>query len=252
MRNLKLQIEYDGTNYAGWQTQQTTPHARRKRPTIQQTIVRVLQKILRERVELIVSGRTDAGVHALAQVASFKTDSSLPAEKIRQALNALLPQDIAISGIEEVPLNFHPLRAAKSKIYRYSILNRQYKPALLKNQVYFCPFPLDLNLMRRAARVLVGRHDFKAFCATGSSARSTVRTVKKLNIEKRPPDLIIIEIEAVGFLYKMARNIVGTLIEVGRGRLLPGALRSILLSEDRRRAGPTAPAQGLCLVRVRY
>jgi tRNA pseudouridine38-40 synthase len=265
MRNIKLILEYDGTNYAGWQRQKN------RSKTIQQTVEGVLHKILQERVHIIASGRTDSGVHALGQVANFKTHSIILLAKLQLALNALLPDDIVITKAEEVGLNFHAIRDVESKVYRYTILNRNYDSALLKNKVYFCHFPLDENLMRRESRCLVGRHDFRAFCASGSRVKSTVRVIKRLTIKKIPYDLItitrqlqyksknqqglpliIIEIEADGFLYNMVRSIVGTLIDIGRSRLPKNSLKEILLSKDRKFAGRTVPASGLCLFKVNY
>ncbi len=256
MRNLKITLEYDGTNYAGWQTQ--------KLKTIQATLEKTLRKILCEKIKVIGSGRTDAGVHAFEQVANFKTNSTLSPKRIQSALNALLPDDIAVTKAQEVDLKFHAIRNVKSKVYRYTILNRDYPSALLKDRVYLCRFPLDIQSMRREARALVGRHDFKAFCASASSAKTTLRTIKAITIKKIPyshfsgpqkqrdNSLIIIDIQADGFLYNMVRSIVGTLIEIGRGRFGKGSLRKILLSRNRSYAGPTAPAKGLCLLKVNY
>jgi len=246
MRNIKLTIEYDGTNYFGWQIQN-----KRQSKTVQKTIEKCLQKILQRRIKLIASGRTDAGVHAKAQVANFKTESSLSLEKLQRALNAVLPPDIAITHIEEVKLDFHSRFEAKSKVYRYTILNRPYRSSLLKDSVYFYPYPLDTKLMQRQARILLGRHNFKAFQASDKKERNSVRTIKQLKIIK-DKDLIYIDIEADGFLYNMVRNIVGTLIEIGRGKFSAGSLRKIMLSKKRRLAGPTLPARGLCLVEVKY
>ncbi|MCX5697327.1 MAG: tRNA pseudouridine(38-40) synthase TruA [Candidatus Omnitrophica bacterium] len=265
MRNIRIEIEYDGSGYAGWQVQnspQCTVHSPQKR-TIQGTIEKTLQKILKEKVKVIASGRTDAGVSALAQVANFHTHCALPVEKIKNALNALLPKDIAVSRVQDVPLDFHAIRDVRSKVYRYRILNRAHRPALSLRGVYFCRFPLDSGLMRREARVLIGRHDFKAFCASGSSARSTVRTIKKITVGRYPYEyprsntkednsLIIIDIEADGFLYNMARSIAGTLVDIGRGRFKKSSMKSLLSARDRRLSGPCAPAQGLCLLKVKY
>lgn len=253
MRNIKLTIEYDGTNYAGWQCQK--PRVR----TVQGVLERALRKILRERAKLIASGRTDAGVHAAAQVANFKTARSIPAQNLRRALNSFLPPDIAVTAVEEAPLDFHSRFSAKSKVYRYTILNQPYPSAFLRNTACFCPHPLNIRLMRDAAARLIGRRDFKAFCASGSGAKTTIRTVKKISIKAshlpffslRYP-LIIIDIEADGFLYNMARNIAGTLIEIGRGKLKKSALKKILASGDRKLAGPAACACGLCLLKVNY
>jgi tRNA pseudouridine38-40 synthase len=277
MRNIKLTVEYDGTNYCGWQIQshQITPSIKlgtpcgRKPPShhkksIQGTIEKVLGKILSEKVRLIVSGRTDAGVHALGQVANFKTNSGISLQKLRWALNGLLPEDIVVTKIEQVSPDFHSRFDARAKVYRYAILNRNYPAALLKNRVYFYPYPLDIRLMRREARTLLGRHDFKAFCASGSSAKDTTRTIKRISIRKLPSELrpmsydlnhttlLSIDIEADGFLYNMVRNIVGTLIEIGRGKFPAGSLKKILLSKNRKLAGPNVLARGLYLLKVTY
>jgi tRNA pseudouridine38-40 synthase len=265
MRNLRLEIEYDGTNYCGWQVQNSpltslgTPFGRRLAKSIQEVIEKSLQKILQEKIRLIASGRTDAGVHAQGQVANFKTNSNITLEKLKRALNGLLPDDIAISKVKKVDLDFHSRFDAKSKIYRYAILNRAYPSALLRNKVYFYPYPLDIKLMRQEAHSLLGRHDFKAFCASGSNAKNTMRTIKKIEIKKTNWPLttghwplITIDIEADGFLYNMARNIVGTFIEIARAKFPKGSLRKILLHKDRQLAGPTVPAHGLCLLKVKY
>jgi len=253
MRNFKLTIEYDGTNYAGWQVQKScTSHvARRTSKTIQGTLEKTLFQILQEKIRLIASGRTDAGVHALAQVANFKTESKIALEKLQRALNGLLPEDITISGVEEASLDFHSRFDVKSKVYRYTILNRSYRSALLRDKVYFYPYPLNVKLMQKEARVLLGKHDFSAFQASGNSQQSSVRTIKKIKINQNK-DLVYVEIEADGFLYNMVRNIVGTLIEIGRGRFHPGQLEKILQSKNRKFSGPTVPAKGLTLVKVNY
>jgi len=245
-RNLRLGIEYDGTKYCGWQAQRS-----HRFKSIQEVIEKTLQRILREKIKLIASGRTDAGVHAQAQVANFKTHSKITTEKLQRALNGLLPQDIKINAIKEAPLGFHSRFAAKSKVYRYLILNRSYPSALLRNTVYFYPHPLKIRLMRREARFLLGRHNFKSFKASENKERDAVRTIKRIKISKKN-DLINIEIEADGFLYNMVRNIVGTFIEIGRGRSAYGSLKKILLSKNRKLAGPCVPASGLCLVKVKY
>lgn len=250
-RNIKLIIEYDGTNYAGWQVQRKTQNAKRKAHTIQQTLEKTLQKILQEKIKIIASGRTDAGVHAKAQVANFKTNSSITLKKLQRALNGLLPDDIVITKIEEVGLYFHSRFDAKSKVYRYTILNCAYPSALLKDMVYFYPYLLDIKLMQKEARVLLGKHSFKSFQASDNKERNTIKKIKRLKITK-DKDLIYIDIEANGFLYNMVRNIVGTLIEIGRGKLPKDSLRKILLAQNRKLAGPTAPAKGLCLFEVKY
>ncbi len=251
MRNIKLTIEYDGTNYRGWQVQRQAPSARRQADTIQETIEKALRKILQEKIKLVASGRTDSGVHALAQIANFKTGSNLPLEKIQKALNGLLPGDIAVSKAEEAGDSFHARFDAKSKIYRYTILNRPYRSAFLRNRVHFFSYPLDIKLMRQEAKCLIGRHDLKSFQAVDKKKRDSVRTIKSLKITKEE-GMVYIDIEAQGFLYNMARNIVGTLIEIGRGKMAKGSLKKILFSRSRLVAGPTAPASGLCLLEVKY
>ncbi|MBU1727460.1 MAG: tRNA pseudouridine(38-40) synthase TruA [Candidatus Omnitrophica bacterium] len=243
-RNIRLEIEYDGTNYCGWQVQDSGK-------SIQATIEKALKKILREKVSLIVSGRTDAGVHAEAQVANFKTGSSIPLNKLQLALNTFLPKDIVVSKVKEVPVDFHSRFSAKSKIYRYMVLNRSYSSAFLRNRSHLFSFPLNLRLMRQEAKCLLGRHNFKAFQAADKTERNPFKTIKRIRIDK-DGDLIEFQLEADGFLYNMARNIVGTLLEIGRGRFTKGDLIRILRSKDRGLAGPTAPARGLCLVKVKY
>ncbi len=273
MRNIKLTIEYAGTNYAGWQMQNSCQlsHACRQAgavscqpKTIQETIEKAIKKIIQKKVKIIGSGRTDAGVHAQAQVANFKTDSGIAIEKLRKALNAVLPDDISVIKTEEAGLDFHSRFSAKSKVYRYTILNRASRPAILRDTVYSFSYPLNLKLMRKDARVLLGRHDFKSFCASGSNTKESIRTIKRITIRKLPYNLspithnlnefplILIDIEADGFLYNMVRNIVGTLIEIGRGKLPEGSTKKILLARNRKFAGPTVPAQGLCLLEVKY
>ncbi|MFA5090936.1 MAG: tRNA pseudouridine(38-40) synthase TruA [Candidatus Omnitrophota bacterium] len=253
MRNLRLKIEYDGTNYAGWQIQNglRLKSIGCQKKTLQGVMERVLKEIFKDDIRLVASGRTDAGVHALGQAANFKTDSRINLDNLKKAFNGLLPDDIAVKKIEEVGLDFHSRFNACSKIYRYTILNRDYPAPLLRNTVYFCPHPLDVNLMRREAKILLGRHDFKAFQGRASKKNGSVRHIKTLKIIKKD-DLLYIDMEANGFLYNMARIIAGTLIELGRGKFSAGSMRRILYSRNRRLAGPTAPAHGLCLVKVNY
>jgi tRNA pseudouridine38-40 synthase len=253
MRNIKLVIEYDGTRFSGWQTQSKSRVAGSPghRVTIQETIEKTLGKILQKKVKVMASGRTDAGVHALGQVANFKADTKIPVISLQRALNKYLPDDIVIKSAADVDLDFHSRFDAKAKVYRYVILNRAYSSALLKNRVYFYFFPLNVELMQKASKVLLGRHNFKAFQASGSSVKDTVRTIKKLKIE-RSNDFVDIEIEADGFLYNMVRNMVGTLIEIGRGKFSVSSLKKIVHSKNRRLAGPTVPACGLYLSEVKY
>ena len=246
LRNIRLEIEYNGARYCGWQVQLNT-----RRKSIQEVIERVLCKILSEKVKLIVSGRTDAGVHALAQIANFYTGSKIPLDKLKLGMNGLLPRDIKISGVEEVRPDFHSRFSSKAKIYRYTILNRTHSSPLMDGKVFFYPHPLNLRLMRKEARALLGRHNFRSFQASLGKERNPVKTIKRLVITKNK-DFINIDIEADGFLYNMVRNIVGTLIQIGRGKSEKGHLEKILLLKDRRFAGQTLPAHGLCLIKVKY
>ena len=256
MPNFKIIIEYDGRRFCGWQKQG-------QKNSIQEILEKALRKVLREKIRLVASGRTDAGAHALAQAADFHTAKKIPPEKLIAAINSHLPKDIAVVRIDKVPAGFHSRFDAKSKIYRYTIFNRGFSSPLLRNFVYLCRFPLNLSLMRKEAQVLTGRHDFKSFCASGSDVKDTVRRIKRISIKKSTDQLsaigyepkgslISIEIEANGFLYNMVRNISGTLIEIGRGRFKPGSMKRILAAKDRNAAGPTLPAKGLCLVKVVY
>lgn len=245
MRNIRLVIEYDGTNYAGWQCQKAGVK------TIQDALERALFAILRRRARVVSSGRTDSGVHALAQTVNFKAASAIKLDKLCQGLNALLPEDIAVVRAEEAAEDFHSRFCARAKSYRYLILNRPCRSALLRNKAYHLSYPLDLKRMRQGAKALLGRHDFRSFQAAGSACKDTIRTIKKIKLG-RDKELIYIDIEADGFLYNMARNIAGTLIEIGRGKFAPGAMSRILAARDRRTAGPTAPARGLCLMGVKY
>lgn len=251
MKNIKLTIEYDGTNYKGWQIQQKRPEEIGTEKTIQGVIERVLGGILQDEIRLIGSGRTDAGVHALGQVANFKTKSKMPMAVMQRALNALLPKDIVIIDIEEAKPDFNSRFDARSKTYRYQILNRDYSSAFDRLYQYYVPYKLDVRLMQREARALVGRRDFKSFQASDKKERMSIRNMRRASVRKDGP-LINIDLEANGFLYNMVRNIVGTLIEIGRGKFPPGSMKKILRAKDRTLAGPTAPAKGLSLVRVRY
>lgn len=253
MGNIKLTIEYDGTNYNGWQRQSS------RFKTIQEEIEKAIKKITGRNPKLYGSGRTDSGVSAKGQVANFHTNSNLSLEKLRRGLNAVLPRDISIIKTEEVSKSFHSRFDAKSKIYRYTILNRNSQSPFLNRFCLHIPCKLNLSLMKKEAKILSGRRNFRAFAASGKLAcrqagkeKSTIRTIKRISVSKNEDSTITINIEADGFLYNMVRNIVGTLIEVGRGKFPPGSMKRILNAKDRTRAGPTAPAHGLCLMEVRY
>ena len=251
MRTLKLTIAYDGTRYAGWQAQR---HSRTGgRPTIQATLERTLRRILREPVRVVGSGRTDAGVHAEAQVAHVRTRASLPAARLLRAANALLPADLAVTRIEEVGQEFHARFGAKRKRYRYRLFTGAAAPPFIRPYVAHVRAPLDLARMRREAAALKGRHDFRAFARAGSlaSGRSAVRTIADIVLRRRGDELRL-DIEGNGFLHTMVRTIAGTLIDVGRGRLPPGTARRMLRTGSRALAGTVAPAQGLTLRAVTY
>lgn len=251
MRNIKLTIEYDGTQFKGWQIQ------KRNQRTVQGEIKRALEKILKEPVTVIGSGRTDSGVHALGQVANFKTHSQRTAKELLNALNANLPEDVAIRKVEEVDTRFHAQFTVKSKTYRYTVLNRVARSAQLRNFCLFYPYKLNIRIMRQEAKALVGRKNFKVFAAadSGKSNRdkttNTIRTIKRVAIQKEK-DFIYIDIEADGFLYKMVRNIVGTLLAIGSGKLPQGSIKAILHKHDKRNVSPPAKAKGLCLLEVKY
>lgn len=248
MRNIKLTIEYDGTNYCGWQIQKSNI----KIKTIQGTIEGALKNILQENVKLIASGRTDAGVHAKGQVANFRTQSLLPVDSIKRALNSILPEEIRIKDVSEVDKSFHSRFSVRSKIYRYTIWQDSYCPPLSRFYATLIHCKLNLSSMRTAARYLIGCYDFRAFQTNATSyCNNTKRTIKNIKITK-DGGFIYIDIEADGFLYNMVRSIAGTLIEVGRGYLRHTDIKRILESRDRRNAGPSAPCHGLCLMEVRY
>ena len=245
MRTIKLIIEYDGSNYLGWQVQ---PNGQ----TIQGVIQDRLKRLTGESSQLIGSGRTDARVHALRQVAHFKTESRLDANTFQRALNSLLPEDIVIRSVEEVDADFHARKRARSKVYEYRILNRATPPGIARQYVWHIPQKLNLDEMKKATHSLVGEHDFSAFRSVGSSARSSVRNILRADWKRGKGGLLRFEIEASGFLKQMVRAIVGTLVEVGRGKISAQEFKRVLDSKDRKEAGPTAPAQGLFLKEVKY
>ena len=244
MRSIKLTIEYDGTEYHGWQVQ---PNVR----TVQGVMEGKLAQITGERVRLIASSRTDAGVHALGQVANFKTQSSLDARSFLNALNSLLPEDIRIKEVEEVDESFHARFGARGKMYEYRIFNGEVPSPFYRHFSWFIRGTLDLARMREAAMKLVGRHDFSSFCSSGSMHVTPIREIYGINVGGRG-GIVFIRIEANAFLKQMVRNIVGTLVDVGRRKLTPSQFGRILEARDRQRAGIAAPARGLFLVRVNY
>ncbi len=265
MRNIRLTLAYDGTNYVGWQVQ---PNG----PTVQAAVERAIHKLTGESIRLLAAGRTDSGVHALGQVANFHTACTIPVEKFRPALEQFLPDDIAIRESAEVPAEFHATHWAIRKRYRYVIMTRDKRHPFLRNSVVRFTQPLDVAAMQQAADELVGTHDFRCFESQFGSRASSVRTVMEATFGRHaewpvwertdslagPPqpqsagDFLWFDIVADGFLYNMVRAIVGTLLKVGRGRWQPADIRRIIAGQDRSQAGETAPAHGLYLVKVDY
>ncbi|MGD0021480.1 MAG: tRNA pseudouridine(38-40) synthase TruA [Smithellaceae bacterium] len=245
MRNFKMIVEYDGTAYCGWQRQENGS-------TIQQVLEEAIQLITGEKVTVIGSGRTDAGVHALNQAAHFKSSSRLPVNNIYRGMNSVLPLDIVVKELEEVTDDFHAQHDVKSKIYVYKICNQRLRPVLGRNYFWFIRFPLDLVRMRKAAQFLIGTHDFSCFCATGTHVKDRVRTIIDMEIKAGDEGLIEITVEAHGFLKYMVRNIIGTLVEIGRGKRKPEEMKVIIEARNRKIAGVTAPACGLFLKEVKY
>ncbi len=248
MRSYRMNVAYDGTAYCGWQVQPGEA-------TVQEMIERALQRIIGSSIRVVASGRTDSGVHARGQVVSFSCDTNLEPTILCRALDANTPDDICIEQVSAVPFGFHAIRDAISKRYRYVIQNGPDRDLFLRAYSWYIPSILDVLAMQRAARLLVGRHDFSSFEAAGAPRKSSVRTVHELRVERinsTTSPRIIIEIEANGFLYNMVRNIVGSLVLVGRGKKTDEWLAKVLAATDRTKAGPTAPARGLTLWNVRY
>jgi tRNA pseudouridine38-40 synthase len=245
MRNIRLLIEYDGTDYLGWQVQP-------KGPTVQGMIEEKLARITGETIHLIGSGRTDSGVHAFGQVANFKTKSQLPAHSIQKALNSLLPPDIMIQRAEEVEEGFNARKQSKSKVYEYRILNRDLRSAFHHEYAWHIPQRLDLEEMKKATQILIGERDFSSFRSVGSPTRTAIRSVIRAEWKKGRDGFIRFEVEANVFFKQMVRAMVGTLVEVGKGKIDSEEFRKILDSRNRKEAGPTAPAHGLFLKEVKY
>jgi tRNA pseudouridine38-40 synthase len=245
IKNFKLITEYDGSRYHGWQRQ-------KEDPTIQGEIEKALKKMTSKSVTVIGSGRTDAGVHAEGQAANFKCETRLEPEALMKGLNSLLSPDIVIKACEQVSASFHARYNAKSKIYHYKILNRPIPAAIGRQYSWFIRQTLNHDAMRSAISHIIGLHDFKAFEATGSPRQRTTRHVLSAELSQQQDGLLVFQIEADGFLRCMVRNIVGTLVEVGRTKLTAEDFKRVLDSKDRSRAGATAPAHGLTLIKVNY
>ena len=245
MRNIKLTIEYDGKKFNGWQKQPD-------KLNIQGTIEKAIEAVTKEPVELNASGRTDAGVHALGQVANFKTNSQIPIEKIPIAINTNLKRSIRIIKAEEVDERFHSRLSCKKKTYRYIINNSQNGTAIYRNLETHIPMKLNIEKMQEAVKYFEGEHDFKAFKASGTSSKNSIRTIYKAEVIQMPNEKIYVELTGNGFLYNMVRIIVGTLVDVGVGKLKPEEITDIINSKKRELAGKTLPPQGLYLVNVEY
>ena len=243
-KNIKLLIEYEGTNYSGWQTQLGVR-------TIQETIEGAIKKQIGERVNLIGSGRTDKGVHARGQVANFRTNSLIPGERYKLLLKYHLPYDITIMDSEEVHMNFHSRYDATRKIYKYIVFNGDLASALYRNFSYYVPYKLDMDRMIKASKYLLGDQDFASFMVAGTKVHTTIRTIYNIEIF-RSGDFIEFHIDGNSFLRNMVRIIVGTLINIGRGKIDLDQMSSIILAKNRKEAGPTAPPQGLFLEKVFY
>lgn len=244
LHNIKLVIEYEGTRYHGWQRQPEVI-------TVQKVLEESLSRLFNEPIKTQAAGRTDAGVHAKAQVVNFKTHLYLPRRAIICGLNTYLPEDIRVRSAKEVSLDFHAQRSALNRTYRYVIYNYRFCPPFYRNFVWKVSFSLEIGLIREGSKFLIGEYDFSSFQAQGSFTSSPRRKIEKISFLKKGR-FIFIYIKANSFLYKMARNIVGTLVEVGRGKIAPFRIKQILEAKNRKCAGPTAPPQGLYLVWVSY
>ena len=260
MRNIKLTLSYDGAEFSGWQSQKQGER------TVQDTLEAAVERLTGSRSSVNGSGRTDSGVHALAQVAAFDTLSEHPVDVIKRALNAMLPPDLRVLSVEEAQWTFHPRKSAAAKRYAYMISNTQVLSPFARRYSWHVPFELDLAAMDEAAMNLIGEHDFSCFMAAGSGVENAVRNLRELVVSVsesvsflglglRAPEggrFVLIEAEGSGFLRHMVRNIAGTLVEVGKGAMAPSYMRELLDSRDRGLAAPTAPPQGLFLASVEY
>lgn len=244
-RRIRLVVEYDGTDLCGWQRQENGP-------SVQGHLETALATMVGEATAVTGASRTDAGVHALGQVACFSTEATIPCHGFRMGLNGLLPPGIAVVAADEVPPDFHPRFSASGKRYRYSLFTRSSRSPLLSRRAWHVPGELDLAAMREAARALLGERDFSAFRAAGCTARTATRRIDRIEVTEPAPDRVDLEVEGNAFLRNMVRILAGTLVHVGQGRLTPGQIKEIIESRDRNRAGPTAPAHGLALVEVLY
>lgn len=244
MKRIKLTVAYDGTNYNGWQIQKNGV-------TIESVLNAALKDLTGEDIQVLGASRTDAGVHAMGNVAVFDTEMRMPGEKYVYALNQRLPEDVKIQHSCEVPQDFHPRYQETVKTYEYKILNREFPLPAYRLNTHFTYRPLDEEKMQAAADHLIGEHDFQSFCAAGAQVKTTVRTIYDVKVI-REGELITIRITGNGFLYNMVRIIAGTLMKVGCGEWVPEMIPEMIEAKDRMKAGPTAPAKGLTLVKISY
>lgn len=244
MKRIMLTVAYDGTNYNGWQVQ---PNG----VTIEGQLNKALSELLKEEITVIGASRTDAGVHALCNIAVFDTETRIAPEKIAPALNARLPEDIRIQNSKQVPIDFHPRHCNTRKTYEYRIYMGKYENPIGRQYAHFVYVPLNVEKMQQAAEYLLGEHDFKSFCVAKAQVLTTVRTIYDV-IVKKEGNYLIIRVCGSGFLFNMVRIIVGTLLEIGRGNMEPEQMQEILEAKDRQKAGPTAPARGLTLVEFEF
>lgn len=244
MHRIKLIVEYDGSNYHGFQRQKNAH-------TIQEEIENGIVKLVGQNIPIKSAGRTDTGVHALGQVVAFDTSSSIPPDKWRFALNSVLPPDIRVISSELAIPDFHPRYDAISKVYKYKIYRKVQGKTIFRNYALCMTEPLNIPAMQQACKLIEGKHNFKSFCASGSSVKSFERNVINCSLTEEWP-FVNLEIEANGFLYNMIRIIMGTLLEIGQNNLSPKIITDIIRAENRSAAGPTAPPQGLYMVEVKY
>lgn len=244
MRNLLLTIRYDGSSYHGWQVQKNAV-------TVQQVFQKAVEKLFCEKIDIKGCSRTDSGVHANMYCVSFKTDKNIPCKNIIAGLNTYLPKDIAVTDCKEVAPDFHARYSVRSKKYVYRVYNAQIRDPFLKDYAFHYRYPLNADYLNTESQAFVGTHDFCGFCSSRSDVEDTVRTVYSFSVERKG-DEVIFSVEANGFLYNMVRIMVGTLLFVNEGKIRPGELAQIIDSKERKRAGKTAPAQGLYLNSVKY
>lgn len=244
MDKVKLIVSYDGTDYYGWQRQDDVP-------SIQEELEKTCCKLFKQNINIQGAGRTDAGVHARGQCATFEVDTMIPMERIPLVLNRILPPDIVVTSAEIVSDDFHARYSAKNKTYKYKIVNADYPIPQMRNYAEFIYIPLNIEDMDKGAQYFVGTHDFSAFCSSKNTKKTTTRTIHYAKISK-DEEIITFEVCGNGFLYNMVRIMVGTLIQVGTGHMEPSKISDIILSKDRKKAGNTVPACGLTLSGVEY